>query len=92
MDALPIVLMVCGPVIVIGTALYVWRERAPTPSLRRRRGLKVAIGLMLAFLATGQCIEGDLTNLGQLWFEFIVWFLVLAHLVLKLRRAGSTHG
>ena len=72
MDTLPIVLIVCGPVVAIGTAFYVWRQRAPTPGLRRRRALQVAIGLMLAFLAIDGAGERDLhRSQGQLWFDVV---------------------
>ena len=87
MEAFPVVLMVGGPIIVIGTALYLWRQRAPTPALRRRRGLQIAIALIIPLFTFEVYIERDLhKSQVQRWSSHAFGILLLLYLPLKLRR------
>lgn len=75
MDSIVIIMMVSGPVIAIGTALYLWRQRAVTTWERRRRGLLVLASVLSGLLAARIYMWSES---GQSWKELGVILFVFA--------------
>jgi hypothetical protein len=57
MEAIIITLMISTPIIVIGTALYFWRQRAASSALRRRRGLQILTSFLLTLRSADLDVE-----------------------------------
>lgn len=80
MGAIMIVLVVSAPVIVIGTALHLWRQRAATTWQRRRRGLFVLLTVLLALLATRIWMWAESgQSRRELWGILFVFALCLTY-------------
>jgi nitrate reductase gamma subunit len=85
--------MVSGPIIVIGTALYLWRRRA-TSSLRRQvRSFQILLGVLVALAALRVWMWTATDGTGrELRSILFMWGLCLAYPLRELWRLRRGHG